>query len=144
MLLSLDGTLIVQLVNFVVFLLILNRIFLEPVGEAIAKRRAFIDGVAADIEQFEGDVKALRAQGGDVRSAARREADAHFAEIRSVAQGEAGAIVADHQVQAAALSDEAQATVALEATTARNQEAQLVEALARTMLERAVGPEILA
>lgn len=143
MLLALDGTLVVQLVNFVVFLLILNRLFLGPVGEAIAKRRAFITGIASDIEQFETDVKALRVQADAVRSSARREADAHFAEVRAAAQAEANAIIADHQVQAGALSDEAQATVALEATTARNQEQQLVEALARTMLER-VGPEILA
>lgn len=144
MLLSLDGTLLVQLVNFVVFLLILNGIFLKPVGAAIAKRRAFIDGVAQDIEQFELDVKALRAQAGEVRATARREADAHFATVRAGAQGEAGSIISDHQVQAAALTDEAQATVALEAATARSQEPQLVESLARTMLERAVGPEILA
>ena len=32
--LSLDGTLIVQLVNFIVFLVILNEIFMEPVGAA--------------------------------------------------------------------------------------------------------------
>jgi F-type H+-transporting ATPase subunit b len=144
MLLSLDGTLVVQLINFVIFLVVLDRIFLKPVGAAIAKRRAYIDGIASDIERFETDVKALRAQASEVRSAARREADAHFAELRAAAQAEGNAIIADHQVQAAALTDEAQATVALEAATARSREPELVEALARTMLERAVGPEILA
>ena len=50
MLLSLDGTLVVQLINFLIFLVVLNAIFLKPVGEAIAKRRAYIDGVARDIQ----------------------------------------------------------------------------------------------
>ena len=49
MLLSLDGTLVVQLVNFIIFLVILNVIFLRPVGTAIASRRAYIDKVGADI-----------------------------------------------------------------------------------------------
>ena len=44
--LNLNATLIVQLVNFIVFLAILNVIFFRPVGAAIAKRRAYLDGLA--------------------------------------------------------------------------------------------------
>jgi F-type H+-transporting ATPase subunit b len=142
MLLSLDGTLFVQLVNFIVFLLILNAIFMKPVGAAIAKRRAYIDGIGTDIEQFETDIRSLRAQAGDALTVARREADALIAEERAAAQREAEAIVGDHQIQATALAAEAQATVALEIAQARLDEPQLVEGLARTMLERAVGPEL--
>ena len=40
MLLSLDGTLVVQLVNFVIFLVILNAIFLRPVGCGDRERAA--------------------------------------------------------------------------------------------------------
>jgi F-type H+-transporting ATPase subunit b len=144
MLLSLDGTLVVQLVNFVVFLLILNAIFLKPVGGAIARRRAYINGVASDIEQFEADIRALQAQAEEQRAIARREAEATIVAARAAAQAEAAAIVGDHQIQASALVAEAQATVALEAVTARAQEESIVASLARTMLERAVGPEILA
>jgi F-type H+-transporting ATPase subunit b len=143
MLLSLDGTLVVQLVNFVVFLVILNAIFLKPVGGAIAKRRAYINGVAADIEHFEVDIKALRAQAEEQRALARRDAEATIAEARATAQGEAESIVSDHQIQASALVAEAHATVALESTAARAEEDAIVASLARTMLERAVGPEIV-
>jgi F-type H+-transporting ATPase subunit b len=144
MLLSLDGTLVVQLVNFIVFLVILNAIFLKPVGSAIAKRRAYIDGVGADIFQFEADLKSLRLQADEKRSAARRAADATVGESRATAQVEAASIVAEHQVQAGVIIAEAQATVALEFATARIAEADVVESLAREMLERAVGPEALA
>src|ERR1700749_4368073 len=130
MLCLLDGTLVVQLVNFVVFLFILNGIFLKPVGAAIAKRRAYINSVAEDIERFEGDLRTLRAQADEGRTTARREADVLFAEARSAAQEEGNAIVADHQVQAASMAAEAQAMVALEASTARSQESQIVESLA--------------
>jgi F-type H+-transporting ATPase subunit b len=142
MLLSLDGTLVVQLVNFVIFVLILNAIFLKPVGAAIAKRRAYINGVAADIEQFENDVRSLRGQAEERRATARREAEAAIAEARAAAQNEGNAIIADHQIQASAMTAEAQATVALELTSARAEEEAIVASLARTMLERAVGPEI--
>jgi len=143
MLLSLDGTLVVQLVNFIIFLVILNAIFLKPVGSAIAARRAYIDGVGSDISQFEADLKSLRAQADEKRSAARRKADATIGESRAQAQVEAAAIVSEHQVEASVIIDEAQATVGLELAQARASEAPVVEALAHDMLERAVGPELV-
>lgn len=142
MLLSIDGTLIVQLVNFIVFLLILNVIFTKPVGAAIAKRRAFIDGIASDIAQFELDLKSLRTQADERVATARRAGDALVAQTRAEAQNAANSIIADHQAQAAAIVDEAQATVGLEIAQARLSEPAAVESLARTMLERAVGPEV--
>lgn len=144
MLLSLDGTLVVQIVNFVVFLLILNAIFLKPVGKAIAERRAYINGIAADIEQFETDIKSLRAQAEEARAAARREADAALAQARSEAQKTASALLAERAEEAAAIAHQAQATVQLELAQARSHEKELVDQLARTMLERALGPEVAA
>ena len=144
MLLSLDGTLVVQLVNFVVFLLILNAIFLKPVGSAIAVRRAYIDSVGSDIAQFEADLKALRAQADDKRAAARRAADATLGESRAQAQAEAAAIVAQQQVQAGAIIAEAQSLVGLELAQARASGAAIIDALARDMLTQAVGPEAVS
>jgi F-type H+-transporting ATPase subunit b len=141
MLLSLDGTLFVQLVNFIIFLVILNAIFLKPVGSAIASRRAYIDKVGADIAQFEYDLKSLRVQADEKRAAARRRADATIAEARSTAQAEAAQIIADHLEQAGAIIAEGQATAGLEVAQARSSGAAVIEALAREMLERAVGPE---
>ena len=141
MLLSLDGTLVVQLVNFIIFLVILNVIFLKPVGSAIAARRAYIDKVGADIAQFEYDLKALRVQADERRAAARRKADATVAAARAQAQSEAAPIVADHEAQAGAIIAEAQATAGLELAQARSSGGPVIEALAREMLERAVGTE---
>jgi F-type H+-transporting ATPase subunit b len=144
MLLSLDGTLFVQLVNFIIFLIILNAIFLKPVGSAIAARRAYIDKVGADIAQFEYDLKSLRVQADERRAAARRKADATVAAARAQAQNEAATIIADHQEQAGAIIAEAQATAGLELAQARTSGAAVVDALAREMLERAVGPEAVS
>jgi len=37
--LSVDGTLVVQLINFAIFFAVLNVVFLKPVAAAIRKRR---------------------------------------------------------------------------------------------------------
>jgi F-type H+-transporting ATPase subunit b len=141
MLLSLDGTLFVQLVNFIIFLVILNAIFLKPVGSAIAARRAYIDKVGADIAQFENDLKSLRVQADEKRAVARRRADTIVGEARVAAQAEAAQIIAEHQEQAASIIAEGQATAGLELAQARTSGAAVIETLAREMLERAAGPE---
>jgi F-type H+-transporting ATPase subunit b len=143
-LLSLDGTLVVQLVNFLVFLVMLNAIFLKPVGAAIAKRRAYIDGVSRDIEQYEADIKLLRAQAEDRRATARREADVVIAHARSEGQAEAASIGADFTVRATEITAEAQAAVAHEIEHARQNEQQIVESLADTLLNRALGSALAA
>jgi F-type H+-transporting ATPase subunit b len=144
MLLSIDGTLVVQLVNFLIFLLVLDRIFLRPVGAAIARRRAYINSVAAEIEAASIELKRLATQAEERLAAARRAADETVAAARAEAQREAALIVADHQAQAAAIIQQAQASVGLEEQQARANEREIVESLARDMLVRAVGPELVA
>lgn len=137
--LALDGTLVVQLVNFIVFLVILNAIFFKPVGEAIAKRRAYIDGLRHDIEQLRLDARTIRGSAEDRRAAARREADEIIAKARVTASAEGDAIVVAAQSHAAKVIAEAHAEVNRELQAARAEEPRLVAGLADELLARAIG-----
>lgn len=142
MFLSVDwhGTFLVQVVNFIVFLVLLNIVFMRPVGAAIAKRRAYINGLASDIEQAEADVKALHGQAEAKRAAARREADDVLAKTRASAQNEAASVQASYAERATGIALEAQQAVAGEIAAARSKEDEIVATLSRTLLERALGP----
>jgi F-type H+-transporting ATPase subunit b len=137
--LSLDGTLIVQLVNFIVFLVVLNEIFMKPVGAAIARRRAYIDGLMNDMEQLQRDAKELLGQAEARRLAARREADEAIARARVAAAQEADALIAAAQSRAGEMTKQAHAEVAREIASARSQEGRVVGVLANEMLNRALG-----
>lgn len=137
--LNLNATLIVQLVNFIVFLAILNVIFFRPVGAAIAKRRAYLDGLANDIVQLQHDARALRGRAEEHRAAARRETDEALARERVEIARETDAIVAQAQGEAAQIAARAQAEVVREVERARVEEARIVDALAGEMLRRAIG-----
>jgi F-type H+-transporting ATPase subunit b len=137
--LSLDGTLIVQLVNFIVFLVILNEIFMKPVGAAIARRRAYIDGLIHGMEQLQRDAKELLGQAEARRLAARREADEAIARARVAAAQEADALIAAAQSRAGEMTKQAHAEVAREVASARSQEGRVVGVLANEMLNRALG-----
>ena len=140
MFLSIDGTLIVQVVNFVLFIVLLNIVFLKPVGAAIAKRRAYIDALASDIEAASNEVKTARGRAEELRAAARRDAEAAIAKARTEAQNEAGDVVADYQRRASEIVEKAHQEADAEIAAARTSEPQIVESLAQTLLERAIGP----
>jgi F-type H+-transporting ATPase subunit b len=135
--LSLDGTALVQIVDFIVFLIALNIVFMRPVGAAIAKRRAYLNSLASDIESAAADEKALHAQAEAKRAAARRDADEAIAKARAAAQAEAAEITAAASVKAAGIVDDAQRAVAAEVATARTKESEIVASLAQTLLDRA-------
>jgi F-type H+-transporting ATPase subunit b len=137
--LSIDGTLVVQLINFIVFLLILNAIFMKPVGAAIARRREFVDGLKHDVEQLQRDAAAFRGTADERRAAARREADEAIARARVAAGSESDTVIAAAQQRAAEIIAQAHAEVDREIATARAEEARLVDALANDLLERAIG-----
>ena len=139
MLLALDGTLVVQIVNFIVFLAIMDVIFFRPVGAAIARRRAYIDGLKHDIETLDQDVKSLRGQAEAQRAAARREADEAIAQARIAFGKETDAIVAEAQGQAMEIVRRARTQVETEIQAARGQEPRIVDALAGEMVARALG-----
>jgi F0F1-type ATP synthase membrane subunit b/b' len=139
MFLSLDGTFFFQLINFAIFFAILNVVFLRPVGAAIKKRRAHIDEVQSDYEKYSKVVNASRTDAEARRNAARREADETIAKARAAAENEAQLALEGQTAQAHAIIEQARATVALETGAAREREDELSHALAKTLLERALG-----
>ena len=137
--LAIDGTLVVQLVNFIVFLAILNVIFMKPVGAAIARRRAYIDGLKHDIEQLQLDATDLRGQAEGRRLAARRQAEEAIAKARVASGQDADAAIAAAQAKAADVTAQAHAEVAREIASVRRDEERVVDALAADMTNRALG-----
>jgi len=141
MFLSLDGTFWFQLVNFAIFFAILNVVFLRPVGEAIKKRRAYIDGVQSDFDRYDRQIKGFKSEADGKRAAARREAEETVVKARAAAETEAAGLVAERAAVAAAIVDAARGTVASEVAAAKSREPELSQALARTLLDRAIGAE---
>ena len=139
MLLSLDGTLILQIINFAIFFALVNVLFIKPVREAIEKRQAHINGVLADEEKFLAETRALEGQAEAKRAAARREADARLTKARTEAAAEADGVIAQHADQASAQVERAQQTVAGEVAKLREREPQIVGELAGMMLGKALG-----
>lgn len=139
MLFSVDGTFVVQLINFAIFFALVSWLFIKPVGRAIAERRRYIDSVTADYEAYAKQAGELHGAAEARRAAARREADAALAAARAQTAKDVEAVNADFTSRSAAIVAEAQATVAGELAQARASEDRLVRELSGEMVGRALA-----
>jgi F0F1-type ATP synthase membrane subunit b/b' len=141
MFLKLDGTFIIQLLNFAIFFAILNVVFMRPVARAITKRREYINSVTSDYERYQTEGNALRAQAEAIRAAARREAEQLAAQVRAEASNESADVSTRYAQQASEAIQQAHDTVESELGAARADEQRSVRELADEIFARAV-PEI--
>ncbi len=138
--LAIDGTLVVQLVNFAIFLVLLNIVFLRPVGRAIAKRREYINSLVSDYDRYQEEARSLRAEAENVRVVARREAEHRLGTSRAAGSNEAAEVSSRYAQRAQTIVEEAQRTAQAELEDARAGEGDAVARLAALMVER-VMPE---
>ena len=141
--LSLDGTAIVQLVNFAIFFAVLNVVFLRPVGRAIRRRREYINSVTSDYDRYQAEAAALRTQAEGLRAAARREGEEMLARARADVSDESSKIAAQYAKRALQTIEEAHGAVQGEVDAARANEEQTVRELADLMVRRTL-PEAAA
>ena len=138
MLLSIDGTFIVQLINFAIFFALVNAIFISPVRRSIVARRQFIDGVTRDYEGYRGEAVRLRTEAQGLLSAARRDAEATFAQARVEGQRRAAEITVSYGGQATHEIDRAHEQVAREVAAARVHEDRLVREIGDQLTAQAL------
>lgn len=136
MFLTLDGTFLVQLVNFAIFFALLNVVFLRPVGAAIRKRREYINSLTSDYDTYQAQGKALREQAESIRAAARRDAESIMTKARAEASNKAADLSASYASQVQSTIKQADETVAEELEKARANEHDTVQQLANLILER--------
>lgn len=136
MFLKLDGTFWVQIINFVVFYALLDVVFLRAVRAAIAKRRAFIDGIQSEYDQAMRDIVSLKS-GSELQKAVNRRAiEEHFVKMRAEASDEASLITARASALAHDRIGKAQTTVATEMASASQRLDGLADGLASSLLGR--------
>jgi F0F1-type ATP synthase membrane subunit b/b' len=143
MFLTVDGTFWVQLVNFAIFFVILNLVFVRPVQRAIAERRAYIDSLTHDYDRAQAEASSLRAQADTIRAEARRESDHILAAGRNDGGNEAARIATEYASKVQAIVESAHATVASEVAAIKPQQDALAQELADGIVGK-VLPEVRA
>ncbi|MBV9270247.1 MAG: ATP synthase F0 subunit B [Candidatus Eremiobacteraeota bacterium] len=134
--LSLDGTFWLQLINFAIFFAILKVVFLNPVGRAVAKRRAYMDSLVEGADSAQANLRELQARIEGKRATARREAEAAIAKSRADASNEAARIATEYNAKVQDIVKAAERTVSGEMTQAEASLEVRASELAEMMLDR--------
>jgi F0F1-type ATP synthase membrane subunit b/b' len=134
-----DGTLWIQLVNFAIFFVVLNFVFLRPVSAAIRKRREYVNSLVSDYDKYQAQANELRENAERIRAEARRKAEHQLSKARAEASNKTAALSADFASRASVVVDEAHRTVRAELDAARSNEEARIRELAAIMVERTLG-----
>ncbi len=132
-----------QLINFAIFFVILNAVFLQPVGRAIEKRRAYINSLTTDYDRCVQELQNLATQAEAKRANARRDAELTLSKARAGIADETAQMAAQYGEAAQVSVESAHKTVASELQAARSAEHSSILALADLMLQRAIPREVL-
>jgi F-type H+-transporting ATPase subunit b len=136
--LSVNGTLIVQLINFAIFFAVLNVVFLRPVASAIRRRREYINSLVSDYDRYQAEARSLRAQAESIRGDARREAENRVAAARARTSNDAAELSGRYAQQAQAIVEDARSRAEAEFEEARSGEDEAARRVADFMLERVI------
>ncbi|MCP4692375.1 MAG: ATP synthase F0 subunit B [Desulfobacterales bacterium] len=135
-LISINETMVVQLVSFLIFLFIMNRIMFRPLRNAMDDRRDYIARIQSDIKKADKGYDDVSDQIRKQESAARAEALAINAEHESAGTVEAVNITGSMREEIAVLRKKTEAEVNAQLVEARKTIQKESEILAATIMEK--------
>jgi F-type H+-transporting ATPase subunit b len=138
-LISINETLLVQLVSFLLFLYIINRVMFRPLNNVMAKRRDYIEQLKGDTQHALEDYDELTGQIRSQEDAVRKAAQKAAAEKEEAGGREAQQILNEARAEIRTLRKEAEAEVANQVDAARQELGAEADNLAVAIMEKVLG-----
>lgn len=135
-LISINGTLIAQVVSFLIFLFIINRIMVRPLQQSMVERDSHIEKMKLDIVDADKDVERITIQLEERKSAAIMEARGITKELEQSGSKKADEIFVSARSEVAALKEKAFKEVDAQLAEANKHLKKESEALAVSIIEK--------
>jgi len=139
---SIDYSLVVQIVLFLILWSILRRVLFGPVGRLMAERERRTEGSQAEARSLMEEGQELQARYDAAIAQARAEGEAIKSEIREEAQKARNVILSQGRDVATQKIQEIREEVRKELEAARRVAATNAEALAQEMAEKVLGRKL--
>ncbi len=136
---TMDGTLLMQVVNMLVLMFLLNKVLYKPVRQILRQRAEMMQGMQADIAKCEEDAE-LRQQEVDAKmTEASGQAKAALEVARADAQSVGDARLAAIKAEADADKEKRLAEIKTEMTAARSELQANLDTFAADMAGKILG-----
>ena len=134
-LISINETLILQIISFLIFLFIINRIMFRPLRKVMNERESYIENIQKDIVAAENQFKDLTNQIQAQEKAVRNEAFEQKEQLEVSGSQQAAEILASTREEINTLRAEAQKEVDAQISAARKYVQKESEDLAKNIIE---------
>ena len=134
-LISINETLIVQLISFLVFLFIINRVMIRPLRGAMSDREALLENIKVDMDEAQKQFEKVSLQIKDPESMAVREANAIREQIEQTSKEEADKVLKTAGDDVTRLIGDAKERIAAGIAEAKKSVIAESETLAVSMIE---------
>jgi F-type H+-transporting ATPase subunit b len=135
-LISINETVIVQIISFLIFLFLINRLMFRPLRSVMTDRNLYIERVKLDIDQAQKEIATLSAQIREQEAEVRQEALDLKMQREEIGNQQAKEIFAGVRQEIADTSARVQAEIDLKIAEARQSLQQETEAIANGVIEK--------
>lgn len=136
---ELDGTLVLQFVNFMILMVVLNALLFKPLRAALKARKETIEGSKAKVQDIDEQVQAQIARYDAQLQEARQQGGQERAALRKTGQEEEVRILGEANRSAAERLQTITAQIQDEANSARQALRGETEALAKEIAGKVLG-----
>ena len=135
-LISINETLIVQVISFLIFLYLINRIMFRPLQNVIADRDIYIERVKRDIDQAQKQIKTMSSQIREQEAEVKKEAFDLKEQQEKIGNRQAKEIFAAVRQEIADTSAKVQKDIDIKISEARQSLQKESELLAKSIIEK--------
>jgi len=135
-LISINETLVVQLVSFLIFLFIINRVMFRPLRQSMRERERYIEALHQEIVESQKKLDTIARETREEDQAVRKAGLQVTAELEKMGDQEAGEIIAAARQEIARLGEKTRLEIDTQISEASKSIAQEAEQLAVNIMER--------
>ncbi|MCP4347621.1 MAG: ATP synthase F0 subunit B [Desulfobacterales bacterium] len=143
-LISINETLFVQLISFLIFLFVMNRLMFRPLRDTMIERDMYISGIKNDIVEAEKELDKINKQLKKQEELTRKEANELRKELENIGSRRATEIFASAREEITDLKLETEKEVETMITEARKSIKEESETLAADIMEKILDRRLLS
>lgn len=140
---DINGTLPLMAVQFLILMVILDKLLYKPLGKAIDERTDYVRTNLKDARELKEKTESLAAQYENELREVRRESQAIIANAKAEAEKISNAKIQEAQQEVAAEKQKAADEIEAQKSTAMQSLEQQVDTLSNQILEKLLGAELV-
>lgn len=143
-LISINETMVVQLISFLIFLFVINRIMFRPLRRTMQEREHYVESIRMDVEEAEKKLEQTMQEARDEDAAVRNAGLQMIAEMEKQGNAEAGNIIAVAREEIAQRGGEARQDIDAQIANARKTIVAEAEKLSVSVMEHVLNRRLLS